>query len=365
MAEEFFSLHGTQRSGVLRNYRVGDIFSNSDTEPESPPEPPEEKQEAKAQEPKGRIEVTKTAVILEKGIDPVLNPRTIQIRTPHRIPAEELRPYLRNNKAVVCLTRHKRPIMATLAAIRDDHLVATILNKDAIKLIRWKGEPVAVIFKVDDQHTYLLQTQVREVFSTVVALSYAPRQYPRFRMELDIPARIRPVPDWALALSENGAQFTRETAWCIIGQKKAVAGLTDLPCGPQENVPALAPGSTIVETREAAQTAETAEQEQQSQVYDISQGGVRLTLEGQRAQDYHTHRVVTVTISFPQVPQVQMLQELQVAKDSRQLSVLSVIRNVRQVETSTHIHCHFVEALPDELAPLFQSLQPAEAEEVV
>ena len=148
MAEEFFSLHGKQPSGLLHNYRVGDIFANSDAEPESPPEPPEEKQEAKAQEPKGRIEITKTAVILEKGIEPLVNPPTIQIRTPHRIPAEELRPYLRNNKTVVCLTRHKRPILATLSAIRDDHLVATIVNKDALKLIRWKGEPVAVIFKV-------------------------------------------------------------------------------------------------------------------------------------------------------------------------------------------------------------------------
>ena len=355
MAEKSFSLHGTKRSGVLRTYRVGDVFANSDAEPESlSPDRPEKKQEAEKQEPKIRIEVTKTAVILEKGIEPVLNPRTIQIRTPHRIPAEELRPYLQNNKTVVCLTRHKQPIMATLAAIRDDHLVATILNKDALKLIRWKGEPIAVIFKVDEQHTYLLHTQVREIFSTVVALSYAPRQYPRFRMELAKPARIRPVPDWAQSLSEDGAQFTRETAWCIIGKKKAVARLSDLPCGPQENVPALTQGS------------ETAEQEQQSQVYDISQGGVRLTLEGRRAQDYH-NKVVTVTISLPQMPQVQELQELQelqVAKDVRELSVLSVIRNVRQVGTSTHIHCHFVEALPDELAPLFQALQLAETEEV-
>ena len=141
----------------------------------------------------------------EQRLEPVLNPQTIQIRTPHRIPAEELRPYLRNNKTVVCLTRHKRPIMATLSAIRDDHLVATILNRDALKLIRWKGEPIAVILS-----------------------------------------------------------------------------------------------------------------------------GVRLAIEGQHAQDYHTHKVVTITISLPHVPQ---MQEMQGAQDSRELSVLSVIRNVRQAKT--------------------------------
>ncbi|MCZ6874973.1 MAG: PilZ domain-containing protein [bacterium] len=352
MAEKSFSLHGTKQSGVLRTYRVGDIFSSSDAEPESPPEPPEEKQTAKAQEPKSRIEVIQTTVTLENGLQPFLNPQTIQINAPHRIPAEELRPYLQSNKKVVCLNRHKRPIMATLSAIRDDHLVATIYNKDALKLIRWKGEPVAVIFKVDEQHTYLLQTHVQDIFSTEVLLAYKdPRFYPRFRMELDRPARIRSVrSDWAQALSEDGSEFMRETTWGTIGKKKAVTGLTDRPCGQSENVPVSAQGSTIVET------GETVEQERQGQVYDISQGGVRLVVEGQRAQDCHTHKVVTVTISLPQV------QEMQGAQDSRELSVLSVIRNVRQVETSTHIHCRFVEALPDELVPLFRALQLAETE---
>ena len=359
-------MHGTKRSGVLRTYRVGDVFSSSDAEPESPsPERPGKKHEAEKQEPESRIEVTQTTVTLENGLQPFLNPQIIQINTPHRIPAEELRPYLQNNKKVVCFNRHKRPIMATLSAIRDDHLVATIYNKDALKLIRWKGEPVAVLFKVDEQHTYLLQTQVQEIFSTIVALAYKdPRFYPRFRMELDKPARIRSVrSDWAQALSEDGAEFKRETTWCIRGKKKTVTGLNDLPCGHQENVPVSAQDSTIVETVE---TGETGEEERQGQVYDISQGGVRLVIEGQRTQDYHTHKVITVTISLPQVRQMQEMQEMQEAQDSRELSVLSVIRNVRnvrEVETSTHIHCRFVEALPDELAPLFRALQPAETEE--
>ena len=66
-------------------------------------------------------------------------------------------------------------------------------------MIRWKGEPVAVLFKIDEQRTYLLQTQVREIFSSVDVLAYQDQGfYPRFRMELDKPARIHPVrADWA------------------------------------------------------------------------------------------------------------------------------------------------------------------------
>ena len=84
--------------------------------------------------------------------------------------------------------------MAALSEVRDHHLVASIPNKAALKLIRRKGEPVAVLFKVDEQPTYLLQTRVRDIFSTVVALAYQDQGfYPRFRMELDKSVRIHPV----------------------------------------------------------------------------------------------------------------------------------------------------------------------------
>ncbi len=155
--------------------------------------------------------------------------------------------------------------MAALSEVRDHHLVASIPNKAALKLIRRKGEPVAVLFKVDEQPTYLLQTRVRDIFSTVVALAYQDQGfYPRFRMELDKPARIHPVRvDWAQALSENGAEFMCETTWYVMGQKEEV----------------------------------------------------------------------------------------------------TVIRIMREVETSTLLHCRLMEALPNELVRLYQSLQVAETAE--
>ena len=120
--------------------------------------------------------------------------------------------------------------------------------------------------------------------------------------------------------------------------RKAVTRHTNPPCGPQEN--ARARDSTLVETDE---------QEKQGQVYDFSQIGVPIVIEGQHAQDYGTDKVITVTISPPQV------QERPEVQDSRERRVLTVIRIVREVETSTFLHCRFVEALPNELVPLYQS----------
>ena len=99
MAEAFFSLPGKQRSGVLRLYRVGDVFANSDGQPKSPsPERSKKNDAEKKQEPVGRIEVTKATVTLESGLQPFLHPLIIQINTPLRIPAKELRSYPQNKK---------------------------------------------------------------------------------------------------------------------------------------------------------------------------------------------------------------------------------------------------------------------------
>ena len=130
--------------------------------------------------------------------------------------------------------------------------------------------------------------------------------------------------------------------------RKVVTGHTNPPCGLQENVPARAQDPTLVKTDE---------QEKQGQVYDFSQVRVRLVIEGQHAQDYDTDKVITVTINLPQV------QERPEVQDSRELRVLTVIRIVREVETSTLLHCRFVEALPNELVPLYQSLRLAETAE--
>ena len=220
---------GDKRTGVIRNYRVGDVFSDYNSVMARLKAKRKRDQEEKSEEQSKDI-VSRETITLEKGLSPFLSPQTRQINAPHRTPAEVLRPYLQHNKVVVFFHATKRPVTARLSGVQAGHLTAEIDNKDAVKLVRWKGEPVAVLFQTEDQRRYLLQTHVKEIFTTVITLSYIE------------PLHSFNLPDgWSEATSlsfpptpvvENsnykGATFERETTQGKVANHKLLKGVVDL-----------------------------------------------------------------------------------------------------------------------------------------
>ena len=329
---------GKQRTGMIRNYRVGDIFSDDNSELTRANAKPEQEQAQKSEQQEKEI-ITRDSITLDKGLKPFLNPQTRQVNAPHRIPAEVLRPYLQHNKNVVFLHSTKRPVTAKLSSIQSDHLTAEIDNKVAVKLLRWKGEPVAVLFQTDDQQRYLLQTQVEEIFTTEVTLSYIDPLYTlHFPDGWNEETSLSVLPPDAIkSLDIEGATFERKMTWSKISNQKQLKKVADLVELQSAQIFSSRPGA----------------------IHDISLGGMSLTIDADAALDDQLVRQIPAIVRIQtSLPFMRTESSETTDYEAMCLSVLAVTLNILRGDTDAQVHCGFIQPIPDVYATLFQSLQP-------
>jgi hypothetical protein len=140
-----------------------------------------------SEEDPGRVEVVREVLPLDTDLPRLLEPQSVQINAPQRIPSEGLRPFLAGDKPVLCLNPQKRVLAAKLAAVHEGHLVVDVLNVEAVKMLRWQREAVAVVFPVSPTQTFVLQTTVQGIYATAVHGRSAP----------DVASRPAPAADGA------------------------------------------------------------------------------------------------------------------------------------------------------------------------
>ncbi len=71
-------------------------------------------------------QVTHETLALDTDIYVLLRPKTVPINDPRWIPSEDLRPFLKQEKDLVCIGDDRQVIMASCAEAKLGHLVAQV-----------------------------------------------------------------------------------------------------------------------------------------------------------------------------------------------------------------------------------------------
>jgi hypothetical protein len=100
------------------------------------------------------------------------SPTSVQIDSPHRIPAALRAPFETGEKALLLIDpHHKKTMPATLRTWHDTSLIANIPYTGGL---RRRGDRLLVMFPVLPQQQYVIQTLVEEVYLDRLILQSRP-----------------------------------------------------------------------------------------------------------------------------------------------------------------------------------------------
>ena len=137
-------------------------------------------------------QVRHETLALDTDIYLLLRPKTVPINSPSRMLFEALRPFLNQEKELLCIGDDKHVIPASLSEARLGHLVAQVKDPRGIaSFLRWQDGVIVVLFPVGPQLHYVLEVKVQEVSLGEVCLQYLdPRAEERFMIELADPVQL-------------------------------------------------------------------------------------------------------------------------------------------------------------------------------
>ena len=294
-------------------------------------------------------QVTHETLALDTDIYLLLRPKTVPINSPSRIPSEALRPFLNQEKELLCIGDDKHVIPASLSEARMGHLVAQVKDsKGAESFLLWHGGIIVVLFPVSPQLHYVLEVQVEEVSSTEVCLQYLdPRAQERFIIELADPVQLSIVsPATILQMLSGQVDIIREITTTSPQDASSQAGgegivrLNDRLHW-QEDMDVDVESSDIQASVNTTASLRT-------QARDISVGGMRLAYAGNAPDDFCEGALTQVSITLP----VQGNRPVS-PDNALGLRLLAIIRGVHSSQSTTQLHLRFVQRLPDSFEEYF------------
>ena len=138
-----------------------------------------------------QTEVVQNVIQLGTELQYLLEPKTVQLNTPHHIPALELQVFLKQKSQLLCLTQDKLVVPVTLSAIEEHVMVAGVDSEHSQTLRHRQTEVARVLFLGAQNQNYLVYTKIATVSATEVHFTYQdPRTELRVEVDLNKPAVI-------------------------------------------------------------------------------------------------------------------------------------------------------------------------------
>ncbi len=283
-----------------------------------------------------QTEVVQNVIQLGTELQYLLEPKTIQLNTPHHIPALELQVFLKQKSQLLCLTQDKLVVPVTLSAVEEHVMVAGVDSEHSQTLRHRQTEVATVLFLGAQNQNYLVYTKIAKVSATEVHFTYQdPRTELRVEVDLNKPAVISDLrPEKFLQLVVGSVEPIRETTR-LLAHPQRRSTVTQI-----EDILRQKDRSQFFRTDEYIDAAIAIP----SRVHDLSAGGVHLVIEDLVTYEFQENRIHHLTIELC-APDASS----QEGRHNVTLQILALCRGVKYRAPSTHLHCRFLCPLPDGL----------------
>jgi len=262
----------------------------------------------------------------------LLEPKTIQINSPNRIPSSLLRPFVDQEKKILCILPDQQVLPAVLTAVRENHLLVSVENRAALKLLRQQGTLVVVLFPIHPQQRYVLQTELQKIYPAQLCLQYKdPRYDVRYSVTRADPVTVQGLSAAAVTeLCAGSLEMRRQTTWVSEGRSAwKIVRLEDglRWKGNEEWCEAT---DYVDDTRTVT-----------ASLKDLSLGGMGLRLESEFLQEQWEKRIVLISVRLPRAV------DEAVAEENYEIEVLATVRGVQYLAPHTFVYLRFVHRLPE------------------
>jgi hypothetical protein len=291
---------------------------------------------------------TSIPINIHADIYSLITPTYIQIASPRQIEPELLRPFDTGGKAITLLfLASKKAIPATVYTIHHTYFLADTIHST---LCHRPGERLLVLFPTLPGKRYVLQAVIDEIYTGRFKLRYQdPRYDVRRQLRLAAPVLLRLVPPTIVAaIAQERIRLVRDIhipaqdPWSI-----DTGSIADRLYHMDTAI--VSPHMHLLEQVAALPCG----------MYDISPGGVCLTLPGTPRPEEMLHRVIRLHIPLPDlttcVSQGQYMPF--------ELEPFGVVRNVKTAALPWTLHIRFLKRLPQECDLLFAHLEQRYAEQ--
>ncbi len=265
-----------------------------------------------------------------------------QIASPYRLAADVLRSFLTHRAKLLLSPTWGKPVSALLTSFDEQSLIAAYDRAE--RFTNHRQRILLVIFPVSPDCSYVLQTQVANVYSDRVRLRYQdPRLEPRMHFPTPEPVRLCIAPPSVASLFRaQRYQLTRELG-SRPGASPGVnaASLVDV-LSPTGKTGSTASGDVFGNAPWWTGT-----------LGDISRGGACLLVPDAPLPVPGSELVVRCQIPLPPIVLGEEAQETV----HFTLTLLGVVRGTQPVAGTVAFHLRFVEPLPADFTALFARLQ--------
>jgi hypothetical protein len=286
--------------------------------------------------------LTATMLIdLDAELCTVLSPTTVQVNSPHHIPAALRAPFEAREKALILVDPlSKKTLPVTLRAWDETALLADIAYSPGL---RRPGDRLLVIFPILPQQRYVIQTQVEEVYLDRLKLHYQdPRYDVRHTIPLLDPVMVDIVPkELSTAWEQRQVVLTRHCSlppetWISMAQEGSVSDLFS---------DSTLATSTLPGSGDASATRLVC------RLHDLSPGGVGLICDSVQQPTALQHRLLWAHIRLP----------MRFAAHTWYLTLVpcGVVRAVRRTPRGWMLHVRFLKRLPDAMSTVCEHLTQA------
>lgn len=263
-----------------------------------------------------------------------------QINAPQRIAPDLLQPFVEQRKSLLLVHPELRSIPAMLSAF-DDHVLHAAVHQPS-RLQPYKHRRLLVVFPVQSQFSYVLQTRLDDIGAAQVTLSYQdPRREVRHHVPVAGPVTVQLAPPTMLAAIEQyQPSLTRTLSWRQGEAANMLEGdLVDLV----EDQP-MAPLS-FAEFFHATPTW-------QGQLQDMSCLGACILLSPDKRRNKAVQQVVSLGLQLPPIRLTDPPKSVALT-----LYLLGTVRAMRARQRDMALHVRFLERLPDAFEGLFARLE--------
>lgn len=277
---------------------------------------------------------------ISDNLQALLYPTNRLIYSPHTIEPTLLQPFLDGTKEVILVcAQNGKTLPATVQVLHSSYLIA---DTQQSVFRRKRGETVLVVFPVTASQHYVLQTSIHNVYAFRLELEYRdPRYDVRHSLPLTAPVTLQLVPTSLItAIGQQQMRIVRQITLTPDSTQGTVSSvIADLFCPADTHEAIASPG-------EDGPTLACA-------LYDISLGGVCLTVDATHATEALAHHLVRLTISLPRASQA--LPDW--ASVSLTLQLLGGVRSVSHVPSGRELHIRFLKRLLPEVDLLLWHLE--------
>jgi hypothetical protein len=282
------------------------------------------------------------SIDIHADIYSLITPTHIQIASPRQIEPELLRPFDTGGKEITLLfLASKKAVPATVNTIHPAYFLADTTHST---LSHRPGEHLLVLFPTSPGKRYVLQAVIDEIYTGRFKLRYQdPRYDVRRQLRLATPVLLRLVPPAIVAaIAQERIRIVRDIH--ILAQDTLSLEQGSIADRLYHMDTAIvSPHMHLLEQVAALPCG----------MYDISLGGVRLTLPGTPRPEEMLHRVIHLHIALPYLA----ANTSQGQYMPFELEPFGVIRNVKTTAPPRMLHIRFLKRLPPECDLLFAYLE--------